>query len=254
MRELFTGKTVLVTGGASGIGLSTALAFAREGANVAIGDIVSSVRAEEASARIKEAGAEALFVECDVSEAGAVEGMIQRTVAKFGRIDCAFNNAGIIGVPARIIDYPDEMADRVLRTNVRGVWLCMKYEIIHMLQHGGGSIVNCASAAALVGVAGLAPYVASKHAVAGFTKSAALEYAREGIRVNAVCPGLIKTPMLEGLQKDIPDIMTQWAAMEPMGRLGNPEEIAEAVLWLSSHLASFVTGHIMLVDGGLIAA
>jgi NAD(P)-dependent dehydrogenase (short-subunit alcohol dehydrogenase family) len=253
MRELFTGKTALVTGGASGIGLSTALAFAREGARVTIADIAPE-QGEAASARIREAGAEVLFIECDVAETKAVEEMIQRTIERFGRIDCAFNNAGTIGVPARIVDYPEDIGDRVFRINVQGVWLCMKHEIIHMLQHGGGSIVNCASASALVGVAGLAPYSASKHAVVGLTKSAALEYAREGIRVNAVCPGLIRTHMLEGLQKDIPDLVKQWESMEPVGRLGGPEEIAEAVVWLSSPMASFVTGLAMVVDGGLVAA
>lgn len=246
------GKVALVTGGASGIGRATALVFAREGAKVVVSDVVSS-GGEETVALIKGAGGDALFVKADVAQPAEVDALISRVVTAYGRLDCAFNNAGIEGVMATTVECTEENWDRTLAINLKGVWLCIKAEIAQMLKQGGGAIVNTASVAGLVGFAGLPAYVASKHAVVGLTKTAALEYAKSGIRINAVCPGVIHTPMVERLFRDNPQAGERIAALEPVGRLGKPEEIAEAVVWLCSDAASFVTGLPMAVDGGLIA-
>jgi NAD(P)-dependent dehydrogenase (short-subunit alcohol dehydrogenase family) len=252
MQGRVQGKVALVTGGASGIGRATALAFAREGAKVVVSDVVVA-GGEETVALIKAAGGEAQFMKADVAKPAEVDALIAQVVAAYGRLDCAFNNAGIEGSMTSTLDCSEENFDRTIAINLKGVWLCMKAEIAQMLKQGGGAIVNTASVAGLVGFAGLPAYVASKHGVVGLTKTAALEYAKSGIRINAVCPGGIQTPMLERLFQSQPQAGEAIAAMEPVGRLGKPEEIAEAAVWLCSDAASFVTGLPMAVDGGLIA-
>jgi NAD(P)-dependent dehydrogenase (short-subunit alcohol dehydrogenase family) len=202
---------------------------------------------------IKKAGGEAIFVKADVSKAAEVEAMVNKAVETYGRLDCTFNNAGVEGVFATTADCTEETWDRVITINLKGVWLCMKYEIAQMLKQGGGTIVNTASVAGLVGGALMPAYVASKHGVVGLTRTAALEYAKSGIRVNAVCPGAIRTPMMERGIALRPEFEGQALAAEPIGRMGRPEEIAEAVAWLCSEAASFVTGHAMAVDGGMVA-
>ena len=246
------GKVALITGAGSGIGRASALAFAREGAKVAVADIVVE-GGEETVRMVKEAGGEAFFIKVDVSNAADVEAMVNAVVDTYGRIDCAYNNAGIEGRLASTDEYPEDVFDKVIDINLTGVWLCMKYELPHMLKQGSGAIVNTASGAGLIGVAGMSAYVASKHGVVGLTKTAALEYAKSGIRVNAVCPGLIQTPMVERITADQPQLGEALVAAEPVGRTGKPEEIAESVVWLSSDAASFVTGHAMSVDGGYVA-
>ncbi|MBM3222644.1 MAG: SDR family oxidoreductase [Candidatus Tectomicrobia bacterium] len=248
------GKVALVTGGASGIGRATALALAREGAKLVIADMHED-GGQQTVHTITEQGGEAMFVRVDVSQAAEVEAMLSKTVETYGRLDCAHNNAGIGSRPrAPLHECSEESWDRVLNINLKGVWLCMKYEIIQMLTQGGGSIVNTASIMGLVGSwSGTVAYNASKHGVVGLTKTAALEYARAGIRVNAVCPGYIRTPLIESSLAIQPALEEQIIARHPVGRMGYPEEIAEAVLWLCSDAASFVTGHTMTVDGGYVA-
>ena len=203
---------------------------------------------------IEEAGGEASFVAADVSVTKQVEAMVAKTVETYARIDCAFNNAGIEGRLANTVECTEETWDRTIAINLKGVWLCMKYEIPQMLKQGGGAIVNTAFVAGLVGLAGRAAYVASKHGVVGITRTAALEYAQQGIRVNCVCPGYIRTPMVAYvLQQSGAQLEEQMVAREPIGRLGTPEEVAETVVWLCSDAASFVTGHTMTVDGGYVA-
>ena len=247
------GKAALVTGAGSGIGRATALACAREGAKIVVADMVVE-GGEETVSMIKSAGGEATFVQVNVTQAAEVEAMVDAAISAYGRIDCAHNNAGIEGVMATTADYPEDDWDRVMAVNLKGVWLCMKYEIPQMLQQGGGAIVNTASLAGLVGAKRMPAYVASKHGVAGLTKTSALEYAKSGIRINAVCPGIIHTSMVDRMYLNRrPDLEDRLAAAEPMGRLGTPEEVAEAVVWLCSDAASFVTGHTMTVDGGIYA-
>ena len=245
-------KIALVTGGGSGIGRATALVFAREGAKVVVTDVVVE-GGEETVRLIKAAGGEALFVKADMAKAAEVEVMVNKAVATYGRLDCAHNNAGIEGAMGTTTDYTEQDWDRVIRINLTGVWLCMKYEISQMLKQGGGAIVNTASGAGLVGVPRMPAYVASKHGVVGLTKTAALEYAKSGIRVNAVCPGVIQTPMVERVTGRRPGMVERMVAAEPIGRMGRPGEIAEAVVWLCSDAASFVTGLPMAVDGGAVA-
>jgi NAD(P)-dependent dehydrogenase (short-subunit alcohol dehydrogenase family) len=202
---------------------------------------------------ITEQGGEAIFVRTDVSQAVEVQALISKAVETYGRLDCAHNNAGISGrVRALTAEYPEERWQQVIAVNLTGVWLCMKFELAQMLQQGGGAIVNTASAAGLVGTRGASAYVASKHGVVGLTKTAALEYAQQGIRVNCVCPGAIQTPMTDRAWSD-PERRARVIAIEPVGRIGKPEEVAEAVVWLCSDAASFVTGHAMSIDGGLVA-
>ena len=246
------GKVALITGAGSGIGRASALVFAREGAKVALADIVVE-GGEETVRMVKEAGGEAFFIKADVSNAAEVEAMVNTVVDTYGRIDCAHNNAGIEGQLASTDEYAEDMFDKVIGINLTGVWLCMKYELPHMLKQGSGAIVNTASGAGLIGVAGMSAYVASKHGVVGLTKTAALEYAKSGIRVNAVCPGLIQTPMVERITNGHPQLGEALVAAEPIGRTGRPEEIAESVVWMCSDAASFVTGHAMSVDGGFVA-
>lgn len=252
MARQLEGKVALVTGASSGIGRASASTFAREGAKVIVAD-VDVEGGEETVRMIKEAGGEAIFVRTDVSKAAEVEALINKTVEVYGRLDCAHNNAGIVGRRASIVECTEENWDRVININLKGVWLCMKYEIPVMLKHGGGAIVNTSSVLGLVGLQGDTPYVASKHGVNGLTKVAALEYAKAGIRVNTVCPGTIRTRGLERLIRGDPQREAQQIAFEPVGRLGTPEEVAETVLWLCLDAASFVTGHAMAVDGGWTA-
>ena len=246
------GKVALITGGGSGIGRASALAFAREGARIVVADVIVE-GGEETLGMIKKAGGEGIFVKVDVSKATEVEALIAKAVETYGRLDCAYNNAGIEGSAATTTDYAEESWDRVIAINLKGVWLCMKYEIPQMLKQGGGAIVNTASAEGLVGFRRGSAYVASKHGVVGLTKTAALEYAKSGVRVNAICPGAIDTPMMGRITGHRPQRAERMAAGEPVGRMGMPEEIAEAVVWLCSDAASFVTGHAMAVDGGLTA-
>ena len=246
------GKSVFVTGGASGIGQATALAFAERGARVLVAD-VDVDGAQETIRLVELGGGEANFVSCDVGEAASVEAAVDRCVELYGRIDCAFNNAGILGEMTLTADCSEENYDRIMRVNLKGIWLSMKYEIPHMLRQGGGVIVNTASNAGMTGTPELGVYSATKGGVVMLTRSAALEYARSNIRINCVCPGLISTPMVAQQAIDYPDAVANFTELEPIGRLGRPEEIAEAVVWLSSDAASFVTGHPMAVDGGILA-
>jgi len=252
MTKRVDGKVALITGGGSGIGRATALIFAREGAKVVVADIVAP-GGEETVQLIKAAGGEAVFVKTDVSQPADVEAMVKKTVETYGRLDCAFNNAGIEGVIQPTVEYGETPWDRVIAINLKGVWLCMKYELQQMLKQGNGAIVNTASIAGLVGLPGFSAYVAAKHGVNGLTKTAALEYAKAGIRVNAVCPGAIRTPMFERGVRDNPGIEEQIVAAEPVGRMAAPAEVGEAVVWLCSDAASFVTGLPMAVDGGWVA-
>lgn len=252
MAGLVQGKVAIVTGGSSGIGRATSLIFAREGAKVVVADVLVE-GGEETVSLIKAAGGEAVFIKTDMAKPADVEAMVQKAVSTYGRLDCAHNNAGIEGATGRTADYKEADWDRVIQINLTGVWLCMKYEIQQMLKQGGGAIVNTASDAGLLGVPQMPAYVASKHGVVGLTKTAALEYAKSGIRVNAVCPGVIKTPMVDRITGQRPGRAERMTAAEPVGRMGKPEEIGEAVVWLCSEAASFVTGLPMPVDGGVAA-
>ncbi len=252
MAGLVQGKVAIVTGGSSGIGRATSLIFAREGAKVVVADVLVE-GGEETVSLIKAAGGEAVFIRTDMAKPADVEAMVQKAVSAYGRLDCAHNNAGIEGATGRTADYKEADWDRVIQINLTGVWLCMKYEIQQMLKQGGGAIVNTASDAGLLGVPQMPAYVASKHGVVGLTKTAALEYAKSGIRVNAVCPGVIKTPMVDRITGQRPGRAERMTAAEPVGRMGKPEEIGEAVVWLCSEAASFVTGLPMPVDGGVAA-
>jgi NAD(P)-dependent dehydrogenase (short-subunit alcohol dehydrogenase family) len=248
-----SGKVALITGGGSGIGRATAIVFAREGAKVAIADYNRN-GGEETVRMIKGAGGEAFFMEANVAIAKQVEAMVAKTIETYGRLDCAFNNAGIEGeMGGNIAECSEENWGRLIAINLTGVFLCMKYEIPQMLKFGGGSIVNTASAAGLIGLPGGTAYVATKHGVAGLTKSAALEYAKSGIRINAVCPGFIRTAMTERVMDRGSISEDAMIAAEPIGRIGKPEEIANVVLFLCSDDASFVTGLPLPVDGGYVA-
>src|SRR5665811_1564120 len=252
MAESLEGKVALVTGGGSGIGRASALAFAREGAKVVVADV--QVKGGEETVRmIKDTGREAIFVNADVSKASDVENLISTAVRTYNRLDCAHNNAGIEGVTASTIDCTEENWDRVIDINLKGVWLCMKYEIPQMLKQKGGAIVNTSSVAGFVGFRDMPAYCASKGGIIQLTRTAALEYAAKGIRVNAVCPGVIRTPMVERSTGGKQEVEAQLIGIEPIGRLGTPEEVAEAVVWLCSDAASFVMGHPMVVDGGLVS-
>jgi len=248
----FEDKVALVTGAGSGIGRATALAFAGEGAKVVVADVVVQ-DGEETVRMIKDAHGQAIFIKTDVSRPDEVEEMVKKTITTYGRLDCACNNAGINGGAHTLTRCTEDLWDSVISINLKGVWLCMKYEVLQMRSQGGGSIVNMASMLGLVGAPGSPAYVASKHGVVGLTKSAALEYAGKGIRVNAIAPGNIDTPMNRRLVADHPQLETWLVEAEPMGRMGKPEEIAAAVLWLCSDEASFVTGHALAVDGGIVA-
>lgn len=250
MAGMLQGKIALVTGGSTGIGKSSSLVFAREGATVVVSDI-NVDGGEETARTIRNSGGQAIFVEADVSRRADVETLVSRAVEAYGRLDCAFNNAGIAGViGAATHEYADESWDGVMGINLKGVWLCMKYEITQMLKQGRGAIVNTASIWGLVGAPGASAYVASKHGVVGLTRAAALEYAPQGIRINAVNPGTIRTPILDPFIAAIPEFESMMTARHPIGRIGMPEEVAEAVVWLCSDAASFVIGQNLPVDGG----
>ena len=249
----FRGQVALVTGASSGMGLATARAFAAQGASVALADInEGALRA--ANDELTSAGQQALAVVCDVSDEDQVAALVDRTVATYGRLDMAFNNAGIQVPPSDAADEPAGIFERVNAINLRGVWACMKHELRQMREQGSGAIVNCSSLGGLVGLPGRASYHASKHGVLGLTKSAALEYAPRGIRINAVCPGTIDTPMVADMEAKGELDMAEAIRNQPIGRLGTADEIAAAVLWLCSPGASFVVGVALPVDGGYTAA
>jgi NAD(P)-dependent dehydrogenase (short-subunit alcohol dehydrogenase family) len=250
-REL-EGKVALVTGAATGIGRATALAFAQEGAKV----VVSARSVDgglETVALIRAASGEATFVRADVSIASDVAALVQAAVDTYGSLDCAHNNAGVSGAGFLPHEYPDDLWDRNIAVNLTGVWLCLKYEVVQMLRQASGVIVNTSSIGGLIGVPMSIGYVASKHGVIGLTKSAALAYAQNGIRVNAVCPGYVRTPMLEAIMAQRSGYEAAVIASEPVGRLGSPEEVAGLVVWLCTDAASFITGAALPVDGGFTA-
>ncbi len=253
MAGILEGKVAIITGAASGIGRATAQIFAREGAKLLLADLQEEA-GNEIAQMARSAGADALFTRVDVANYAEVQAMVAKAVQSYGRLDCAFNNAGIDGRGGRIHECTEENWNRVISINLTGVWLCMKAEITQMLKQGnGGAIVNTSSVAGLAGGAGLPAYIASKHGVAGLTRAAALEYGKHNIRVNAVCPGPIRTPMLGRLLKRKDDVEAKLARAEPLKRLGEPSEIGETVAWLCSDRASFVHGLPMPVDGGLMA-
>jgi NAD(P)-dependent dehydrogenase (short-subunit alcohol dehydrogenase family) len=250
MKMNFENKVALITGGSFGIGKATAIAFAREGAKVVVVDWVED---SETVDQIKNEGGDCIFIKGDMSSEEDIKNMVDKTISHYGRLDYAFNNAGVEGLTAPVIDCTNENWDKVIGINLKGVWWCMKYQLPHLVQNGGGAIVNNASIAGLVGFPGIPAYVASKHGLIGLTKNAALEYAKSGVRINVVCPGVIKTPMIDRFTGKDKEVEKQFESAEPIGRLGEPEEVADAVLWLCSERSSFVTGHALAVDGGWVA-
>jgi len=251
-----SGAVAMVTGGGSGIGRASALAFARAGAKVAVADLLAD-RAEAVVDEIRRAGGDALPVTCDLRRPQHAAGLADQVVQAYGRLDCAFNNAGVGGPIQPLDEYPDEAWDDVIATNLTSIFHCMKGEVRQMLKQGGGSIVNCASITGLAGTRGMSAYSASKHGILGLTKTAALEYATRGIRINAVCPGTIHTPAMDDFIRQDPErsqpFIDAMVAAQPIGRLGRPEEVAEAVVWLSSPRASLAVGSGLVIDGGYLA-
>ncbi|MCA1858056.1 SDR family oxidoreductase [Massilia oculi] len=248
----FAGKVALVTGAASGIGRATALAFGRAGAHVVVADTAID-GGHATAAMIVESGGKALFVRSDIGKAADVEALVDKTINYYGRLDIAVNNAAIDEESAPLAEGDEAQYDRIMDANVKGVWLCMKYQLRQMLRQGSGAIVNVASVSGLVGAPNRAIYAASKHAVLGLTRSAATEYAREGIRINALCPAAVKTPMLARFVERDPAAEEKLEASHPMGRVAETIEVANAALWLASEQASYVNGHELVVDGGFTA-
>lgn len=248
----FSGKVAVVTGGTSGIGKAAALALAQAGANVVVAGR-RQAEGEETIRLLQASGGDGFFVATDVSKEADVQALIEKTMARYGRLDIAFNNAGVDQETTPLPEQTEATYDRIMDINVKGVWLSLKHEIPAMLKNGGGAIVNTTSGLGLVGAVGVPIYVASKHAVEGLTKSVALEYAKQGIRVNAVSPGLIQTEMLDRTVQTNTELMEYFKTTLPMGRIGTPQEVVNAVLWLCSDASSFVTGHSLTVDGGYIA-
>ena len=247
MENGFKNKVALITGGSFGIGRATAIAFAKKGTKIVIADWKEN---QETMDLIENSGGEAIFVKCDVSKSEDVKAMVEETINTFGQLDYAFNNAGIEGASAPTQDCTEENWDKTIGINLKGIWLCMKYEIPEMLKNRKGVIINCSSVAGLIGFQGLPAYVASKHGVIGLTKTAALENAPLGIRINAVCPGVIQTAMIDRLTGKTKEAIKQFTELERVGRFGQPDEIANAVIWLCSDEASFVSGICLTIDGG----
>lgn len=251
MEKQFSTKVVLITGAGSGIGRAAALAFAAEGARVAVADITTA-GADETVSLIEATGGVARVFRVDVTRAAEVEALVRHVVEAWGRLDVILNNAGVDNEMAPIVDTSEADFDRVMAVNVKGVWLCMKYAIAQMLQQGGGVVINTASALSLTVLPGSSPYNASKHAVAGLTKTCAVEYGAKNIRINAICPGVIRTPLLEN-HPNLPELEQSLLPLHPIGRLGTVEEVADVILWLASDQASFVHGALVTVDGGWTA-
>jgi NAD(P)-dependent dehydrogenase (short-subunit alcohol dehydrogenase family) len=251
--KFYSHKVAFVTGGGSGIGRATALALAREGASVTVAD-VSEPGSQETARLIEEQGGRALAVKCDVTRSVDVSAALDKTIEAFGRLDCAFNNAGVEQKNAAIAEIEETEWDHIVNVNLRGVFLCMKYEILLMLKQGGGAIVNTSSGAGVIGIKGGSVYAGTKHGVIGLTKSAALDYSTRNIRVNVVAPGYIETPMMDRFTGGTAEGWEKVVSEEPIGRAGKPEEIADAVIWLCSDAASFVVGHALVVDGGQTVA
>ena len=252
MTKQFSGKVALVTGGASGLGRVTALALAQEGGKVVVSDVAVS-EGEATVQMIADSGGQAIFVKADVTKSSEVEAMVQATVKAFGRLDFALNNAGIDGVRARTANYPEDVWHQVINLNLTGVFLCLKHELPVMVGQGSGVIVNMSSVAGVTGFPGHAAYTASKHGVIGLTKTAALDYAKTGIRVNAICPAYTHTPMLTRMLAQNPDLEAKLISRVPLRRLGTAGEIAQAVIYLFSDAAAFITGHSLVMDGGIVA-
>lgn len=247
----FEGRVALVTGAASGIGAAAARLFAARGARVTVADL--DPEGEAVAEGIRKDGGEAIFVPTDVSDDGQVAEMVSRTVSAFGRLDCAYNNAGISKPPNPVAEMPLEDWRHAIDVMLTGVFLCLRHEIPAMLETGGGSIVNCASGAGLIGFPGQAGYVAAKHGVIGLTKTAGMEYGTQGILINAICPGTARTAMVTSVIEETPELEEELHRLHPIGRIAEPEEIAEAALWLCSGRASFVLGSALVVDGGYVA-
>ena len=242
-------KVAIITGGSSGIGRATAIALAKDGVKITVA-ARRAKEGEETIRLVKEAGSEGIFVKTDVANENDVRSLVEKTVKQYNRLDYAFNNAGIEEMTTPLVDQTSEVFDQIMNVNVKGVWLSMKYEIPEMIRNGGGAIVNTSSGAGVIGYPQQPIYIASKHAVLGLTKSAALEYAKSGIRINAIAPGVVKTEMAERVDKQLIESLK---SITPIGRIGDPQEIANAVVWLLSDKASFVLGHTLLVDGGVVS-
>jgi NAD(P)-dependent dehydrogenase (short-subunit alcohol dehydrogenase family) len=252
MPDRLMNKIALITGGSSGIGAAAARLFAAEGAKVVVADI-NSEGGENVVEAIRQAGGDANFVRTDVSKAEDVEAMVARTVALYGRLDCAYNNAGILGEIVPLVDQSEAAWDRTLATNLKGTWLCMKYEVMQMLKQGGGAIVNTTATSAVKGSPNRSAYSASKAGVIAISKGAAIEHAELGLRINVICPSHTRSPMLQQIFELRPELEATFIASAPMARIAAPEEVAEGALWLCSDASSFVTGHVLAVEGGYLA-